>query len=123
MACFIATAAEAVVTSIISKKSEKNESKKCKISFSRKVRWLSNMLWGGTALLVFEHIWHGEIVPFFPFLTAAQTPDGAVEMIKEIASAGFVMGAIVTAVWGGIIAIVHLFEKEERKIVGNGQVR
>lgn len=123
MACFVAPAAEAVITSIIAKKSKKSEVKNGKIPFSRKVKWLSNMLWGGSALLVFEHIWHGEVVPFFPFLTAAQTPAGAMEMIKEIASVGLVMGAIVTAVWGGVIAVIHWLEKEERKRIGEEQVR
>jgi len=33
--------------------------------------WLTNMLWGGSLLLAFEHVWHGEETPWFPFLTAA----------------------------------------------------
>lgn len=116
MACFIAPAAEAVAVSIIAKKLNKDENaSNVKIPFSRKVKWLSNMLWGGSALLAFEHVWHGEIVPFFPFLTAAQTPAGTFEMLKEIASTGLTMGLIVTAVWGGMVAVVHHFEK----IAGN----
>lgn len=116
MACFIAPAAEAVAVSIIAKKSKKNENAaNGKIPFSHKVKWLSNMLWGGSALLAFEHIWHGEVVPFFPFLTAAQTPEGIFEMLKEIAATGLTMGLIVTAVWGGMLAAVHHFEK----IAGN----
>lgn len=112
MACFIAPAAEAVAVSIIAKKSKKNENTaNGKIPFSHKVKWLSNMLWGGSALLAFEHIWHGEVVPFFPFLTAAQTPAGIFEMLKEIAATGLTMGLIVTAVWGGMLAVVRHFEK------------
>lgn len=122
MACFIAPAAEAVVTSIIAKKSEKHEENvNGRIPFSRKIKWLSNMLWGGSALLVFEHVWHGEAVPFFPFLTAASTPAGAVEMLKEIASAGMVMGLMVTAVWGGMIAVVNHFEKAAGKNISTAK--
>lgn len=116
MACFIAPAAEAVAVSIIAKKLKKDENaSNVKIPFSRKVKWLSNMLWGGSALLAFEHVWHGEVVPFFPFLTAAQTSAGTFEMLREIAAVGLTMGLIVTAVWGGMLAVVHHFEK----IAGN----
>ena len=112
MACFIAPVAEAAAVSVIAKKVKKNEGEtNVKIPFSRKVKWLSNMLWGGSALLVFEHIWHGEVVPFFPFLTAVQTQTGTFEMLKEIATTGVTMGLIVTAVWGGMLAVVHQFEK------------
>lgn len=112
MACFIAPVAEAAAVSVIAKKVKKNEGEtNVKIPFSRKVKWLSNMLWGGSALLAFEHIWHGEVVPFFPFLTAVQTQTGAFEMLKEIATTGVTMGLIVTAVWGGMLAVVHQFEK------------
>ncbi len=42
-----------------------------KIALSRKLMWLANLLWGGALLLAYEHVWHGEVVPWFPFLTAA----------------------------------------------------
>ncbi|MFR2512674.1 MAG: hypothetical protein ACLS9K_12645 [Lachnospira eligens] len=53
------------------------------LPFSRKLRWLNNMLWGGTALLAFEHVWHGEVTPFFPFLTAAGNAQDAVQMLMR----------------------------------------
>ncbi|MEG2570382.1 MAG: hypothetical protein RSA70_03010, partial [Clostridia bacterium] len=74
MACFIAVAAEAVVVSIANKSAKKKEAAaqacgtsaicECenKIPLSRKLSWLTNMLWGGTFLLAIEHIWHGEVV-------------------------------------------------------------
>ena len=37
-----------------------------KTPFSRKLKWLCYMLFGGPALPAFEHIWHGEVVPWFP---------------------------------------------------------
>ena len=39
------------------------------LSLRKKLHLLSNFLFSGSILLVFEHFWHGEIVPFFPFLT------------------------------------------------------
>ena len=49
------------------------------------------MLWGGTALLAFEHVWHGEVTPWFPFLTAADSPAGIGEMFREMATVGTMM--------------------------------
>ena len=71
MACFLVPTAEAIVTGVVSKVEKKNEAAvEGKIPFSRKLKWLKNMLWGGAALLAYEHVWHGEVVPWFPFLTA-----------------------------------------------------
>ena len=87
MACFLAPAAEAVVTTVLQKKLDQKEKEaehgsvehientksiqestkpKHKISWSRKLKWLNTMLWGGSALLCVEHIWHGEVVPWPP---------------------------------------------------------
>ena len=127
MACFIAPAAEAVVTTVLQKKMDKKEQEaahvsvehienaqsvqesakpKHKISWSRKLKWLNTMLWGGSALLCVEHIWHGEVVPWPPFLTAMQTPSEIVPMLQEIAVYGTAMAAVITGVWFGITLIV-----------------
>ena len=111
MACFIVPGTEAIVTTAITKIVEKKEKKEicsCEtegavkeekaLPFSRKLKWLNNMLWGGTALLAFEHVWHGEVTPFFPFLTAAGNAQDAVQMLKEMATAGVGMVAIASGV-------------------------
>ena len=127
MACFIVPAAEAVVTAIAAKAIRKKENtnvsaeteineesgKIQKIKFSRKLRWLTNLLWGGSALLAFEHIWHGEVVPWFPFLTAVENPESAAEMLRVMASTGVAMALLVTAVWGIMLFAVHSWEKKE----------
>ena len=80
MACFIVPGTEAVVSTIVTKAIEKQEMENTKTSNTEikehtaksiihKMKWLNTMLWGGSALLAFEHVWHGEVVPFFPFLT------------------------------------------------------
>ena len=71
-----------------------------KIPFSAKLKWLTWMLWGGTILLAFEHIWHGEVVPYFPFLTAMLDPNDAMEMFHEMSTVGVTMAVLITAVWG-----------------------
>ncbi len=112
MACFLAPATEAVVTTVLQKvikKKEENHAEEChndgKICFSDKLGWLNGMLWGGSGLLAFEHLWHGEITPFFPFLTAASNPADTAEMLHEIATSGTAMAALVTLVWAGMVAV------------------
>lgn len=130
MACILVPAAEAVVTSIAAKvvksKEQSQESARLtlnaasaenadKVPFSRKLKWLSNMLWGGTALLAFEHVWHGEIVPYFPFLSAAANPADAANMLREMATVGVSMSLIVTAVWAGMVAVTSAIVKRGAK--------
>ena len=124
MACFLVPVAEAVVTTAAMKLVQKREKQhaaeaaegtileeEIKIPFSQKLKWLNNMLWGGSALLCFEHVWHGEIVPFFPFLTAAATPAGTAEMLREMGTVGVSMAVLVTLVWAGLLAVSHVMEK------------
>ncbi len=119
MACFIVPATEAIVTTIAQKVVESNEEKKLtqenekentcesvkKIPFSRKLGWLNKMLWGGSALLAFEHVWHGEVTPFFPFLSAMENTNDALAMIHEMSTVGVSMALVVTAVWGLMVAV------------------
>ena len=127
MACFIVPATEAVVTTVIQKVVKKNEDKKenksseTKLRFSEKLKWLNGMLWGGSGLLAFEHLWHGEISPFFPFLTAASDPSDAAEMLHEMATSGTAMAVLVTAVWAAALAVsskIVSSQKEEKKKAG-----
>lgn len=116
MACFVVPAAEAIVTTaaaMIVKKKEGSVkvSEGEHISLSRRIGWLNNMLWGGSALLAFEHIWHGEIVPFFPFLTAAGDPEAMAAAFHEMATTGTAMAALVTLAWGGIVAAVTAIQR------------
>lgn len=128
MACFTVPATEAIVTTIAEKIIKSKEKKMAlsgavntkadengveKISLSTKIGWLNKMLWGGSALLAFEHVWHGEVVPFFPFLTAVK--DGnAMEMLHEMATAGVCMALLVTAAWGIMVGVVSMFEKKAK---------
>ncbi len=110
MACFLVPAAEAVVVKAVEKMVKKseaeavlstdnNEEKEIKIPLSRKLNWLSHMLIGGVILLLFEHIWHGEVVPWFPFLTAMSSPSETAAMLLEMSTAGVCMAVLVTVVW------------------------
>lgn len=113
MACFVVPAAEAIVTTVVKKtvgeKALKENAQKH--PFLKKINWLNNMLWGGAALLAFEHVWHGEVVPWFPFLTAAADSAEAAQMLREMAVSGVAMAALVTAVWVGMVIVTNAIEK------------
>lgn len=134
MACFLVPAAEAVITTIATKVMKKKEQssgkdhEKVEITldgqhtetvekrpFSSKMKWLNNLLWGGSGLLMFEHLWHGEVVPWFPFLTAAQDPESTSEMLHEMSTVGVTMAVAVTAVWGVMVAVSSSLQKRAQK--------
>lgn len=115
MACFLVPTTEAIVTTVVKKATGEKAGNSAKHSFLKKLNWLNNMLWGGAALLAFEHIWHGEVVPFFPFLTAAADPAEATEMLREMATSGVCMAALVTAVWAGMVVVSKVIEKRPAK--------
>ncbi len=118
MACFLVPMGEAIVTTVVQKVVENKEKKvggkettKTGLSWSRKLSWLNKLLWGGTILLAFEHIWHGEIVPWPPFLTAMENPADVAPMLHEVATIGVGMAIFVTIVWGIIVMIAELKAK------------
>lgn len=139
MACFLVPTGEAIVVSLLrlalKKKEERAEVQPDSLASSaslvspvsptsparlaspgvrtlhRRLRWLSHMLWGGSALLAFEHLWHGEIVPWFPFLTAASDPESAGVMLHEMATAGVMMALLTTIAWGLMCLAASAIEK------------
>ncbi len=134
MACFLVPAAEAVLTTVaakVIKSKEKEETvsvsmpdgtvaEAIRTPFSTKLGWLNKLLWGGSALLAFEHVWHGEVVPFFPFLTAVKNGE-TTEMLAEMSSAGVMMAVIVTAAWAGMLAVSALIEKRSLRAAAPGR--
>lgn len=127
MACFTAPLAEAIIISVVKsivykkhktdelvKTSQNNDSG----SITTKLGWLEKMLYGGSFLLAVEHIYHGEIVFYPPFLTAMRSPEEISVMLHEIATVGVGMAVLVTAVWGiavGLSAFMHKRNKREQK--------
>lgn len=118
MACFLVPMTEAIIMTIVKRGVEKKEQcGEAKISeegastaatgltWSAKLGWLNKMLWGGTALLALEHIWHGEVVPWPPFLTAINNPANIAPMLHEIATVGTAMAVFVTAVWAVVVMV------------------
>lgn len=127
MACFVVPGTEAIVVTaaaVLLKKYEQNKAQvklssgnastkaPVKTGFARKLFWLADLLWGGVVLLAFEHLWHGEVVPFFPFLTAAtEGPEAVSEMLSEMASVGVLMAVLVTVIWVAMVLVSAAIEK------------
>lgn len=122
MACFLVPTGEAIITTIMTKafqakekeealKLDAREAVEAKLPFSKKLSWLNKMLWGGSALLAFEHVWYGEVAPWFPFLTAMESADEAAAMLHEMSTVGVSMAVLVTAVWGLMVLIAKTMEK------------
>lgn len=118
MACFLVPTAEAVVTTVLNKTLADKVKDENKISFINRLGRLNGMLWGGSGLLAFEHLWHGEISPFFPFLTAASDPADTAEMLHEMATSGTAMAVLVTAVWALTVAAEKHLKTAENETVG-----
>lgn len=125
MACFIVPTAEAIIVTCVNKALSHKKAPETvevdsakiqdKIPFTRKLKWLEGMLWGGSALLAFEHVWHGEVTPWFPFLTAMGSEADAMEMFHEMATAGVMMAVLVTAVWGVMCIAADIITKKAAK--------
>ena len=128
MACFLVPAGEAIVTTIVTKVMDQKGKAALsdtadmndissgishKSAFAGKLKWLNNMLWGGSALLMFEHVWHGEVVPWFPFLTNAADPADAAEMLSEMSTVGVSMALAVTGVWAVMAIVSSAIEKRK----------
>lgn len=104
MACFTAPLATALVATAIRHSLKKNDGPSNKVPFTEKLKWLEKLFLGGSALLAFEHVWHGEIIFTFPFLTAVQDGNTA-EMLNEIATVGGTMTGLILLVWLGMVVI------------------
>ena len=116
MACFLVPGTEAIVVSAVAHAVKKHETnaettgaastgpRTLLNSKAMKLALLANLLWGGVVLLAFEHLWHGEISPIFPFVTAVGT-DAMASVWQEMATVGVGMALLVTAVWAIVVAV------------------
>ena len=123
MACFLVPMGEAIGVSI-AQKTVKDKGKKEQIKKKWRLDWLSKLLWGGTILLAIEHIWHGEVVPWPPFLTAMKNPADIPEMLHEMATSGIAMAGAITATWGIMVLIAWRRERlatRQQKIALQGK--
>lgn len=111
MACFITPLIAGVVIDLFKRLWAKHN----KINLSL----LEFMLIGGALVLMVEHVWHGEIAPYPPFLTAMKNPEDIPVMVHEVSIVGGSMTLAVAALWVGI---VFVSKKLETKLMLTKQV-
>lgn len=106
MACFLAPMATGIVTTVFRKK----------IPAALKIGWLNIMLWGGVAMLAIEHIAHGEVVFYPPFLTAMQNPADIPVMVQELATVGGTMTIAIVVAWIILVAITSRMPRVSKQV-------
>jgi hypothetical protein len=96
MACFLVPTGAVIVTTVMRKKVPE------KYHFN----WLNSMLWGGVVMLAVEHISHGEVVLYPPFLTA-----GLSEVLPEMLRVGVPMTLSIFIIWGIMVTVAARMSK------------
>lgn len=90
MACFLVPMTLGIITTLL---------RKC-FPESYRINVLNLLLWGGVAALALEHVFHREVVPYPPFLTA-----GLGEVLPEMLMVGVPMTMAVTGFWASLVLI------------------
>ena len=90
MCCFLVPLAQAVATTVYRKVRNSGA----------KVRTLEKMLWGGSIMLIVDHIINGELTWKYPFFTALTDAGGASVFLRELLTVGVPMSLAITAIWG-----------------------
>lgn len=102
MACFIVPLTQAIATTAYRKHVEKKalvNGEKNLSPFTSHLSTLEMMLWGGSLMLIVDHIINGEVTWQYPFFTALATEGGGIVMLREMLFVGVPMSVLVTAVW------------------------
>ena len=66
-------------------------------ALTRNIPALEKMLWGGTVMLIVDHVINGELTWQYPFFTALES--GGFVMLRELLTVGVPMSLVLTAVW------------------------
>ena len=104
MACFLVPMVIAIITTTI-QKAARTLAEKLKLTL------LNMFLWGGVILLALEHVWHGEVRLWPPFLTAMTNPADIPVMLHEMATVGTAMSVATFVTWGAILTITHFMPR------------
>ncbi len=94
MCCFLVPLAQAAVTTVVRKAGENKSS-----IWLKKLPTLEKMLWGGSVMLIVDHIVNGELSWAFPFFTALAEEGGTAVFLRELLTVGVPMSLVLTLVW------------------------
>ncbi len=99
MACFVVPLVQAIATSVLRKRGRKDG------FVGRNLASLELMLWGGSVMLIVDHVINGELSWRFPFFTALGVEGGGAVMLREMLTVGVPMSLVITAVWA-VVALI-----------------
>lgn len=91
MACFIVPLTQAVATTIYRKVTKQSDT-----FVGRNLKTLEQMLWGGSVMLLIDHLINGELFAW---------------NLREVLTIGVPMSVVVTAVWA-----IWCYAKERREL-------
>jgi len=112
MSCFVVPLAQAVATTIYRRLNAKNLSAPDASPLKRHIPDLEKMLWGGSLMLIVDHVINGELTWRFPFFTALGETGGAAVMLREMLLVGVPMAVVLTLAWA-----LYAVWKEKRQAV------
>jgi len=101
MACFIVPLTQAIATTIARRRNHKKTS----CSAAEQSLWMTHlpqlelMLWGGSSMLIVDHIINGEVTWQYPFFTALAQKGGFSTMIMEMLTVGVPMSLVTTLIY------------------------
>ena len=114
MSCFIVPLTQAIATTAYRKINAKKIEASSAGPLMRQIPALEKMLWGGSVMLVVDHIINGEVTWRYPFFTALSESGGAGVMLREMLTVGLPMSVVLTLVWIGYA--LFKTESEKRKV-------
>ena len=106
MCCFIVPLVEAIATTACRKTISQPRT-----VLGRHLSDLEKMLWGGSLMLIVDHVINGELTWRFPFFTALDSAGGGAVMLREMLTVGVPMALILTAAW-----VLYAYLKERRVV-------
>ncbi len=93
MACFLVAMGLGIITTALARAFPKRWN----------IQWLNAILWGAVLMLMVEHVAHGEITPYPPFLTV-----GILEVLPEMLSVGVPMTILSAGLWASLVTTNEL---------------
>ena len=85
------------------------------VKWSKKLAYLELTLGGGSLLLAGEHIFHGEVTPYPPFITAMKSAEDTATMWQEIGTIGVGMFLILILAWViGVLAVDYSYYRKRK---------
>ena len=106
MCCFLVPLTQAIVTSVCRKSITQPHT-----VLGRHLSDLEKMLWGGSLMLIVDHVINGELTWRFPFFTALDSVGGSAVMLREMLTVGVPMSLILTGAW-----VLYAFLKERHTV-------